>query len=118
MMSRTALAMLTLLLASCGGRPETKQYFTKVTELPLCESATVRNVNADAPDRSPGFDSIYIVDVMMPETEACYGPFLTAVEARLNTPCAPIAGCSGISSNGEFYEVHTIRGGFRVTHST
>ncbi|MFL6769218.1 MAG: hypothetical protein ACJ8FH_05555, partial [Sphingomicrobium sp.] len=76
-MFRLSLPLLVLLLASCGNRPETTEYFTSVTGVPLCPGATVRNVNADAPDRSPGFDSIYIVDVAMPE--ACKAPFAKAV---------------------------------------
>src|SRR3954454_24936483 len=108
-MSRTALALVILLLTSCSGRPETRAYFTKVTGLPLCKDATVHNVNAPPPDRSPSTDSVYVVEVTMPDSEVCYGPFLGALESRIEAPCAPTMGCSGHSSSGEFYKVHMIR---------
>jgi hypothetical protein len=108
--------LLPLLLASCTGRPETAEYFTKVTGVPLCSGASVHNVNADAPHRSPGFDSIYVVDLSMaPE---CVTPFHDAVARRIGAPCQPDGGCSGIASNGDFYGVEPHQGGFRVTYST
>ena len=87
-----------------------------MTGLPLCPGATVRNVNADAPDRSPGFDSIYIVDVAMPA--ACKAPFAKAVGQRIDAQCEPSEGCSGDAKDGDFYGVEPLPVGFRVTHST
>jgi hypothetical protein len=115
-MSRNAPAVLALLLTSCTSRPETKDYFTKVTGLRLCEGATVRNVNADSPDRSPGFDSVYIVDVTMPAS--CRSSFLTAVGQRIGARCNEAKRCSGNANNGDFYSVEARLNGFRVTHST
>ena len=115
-MFRFALPTMCLLLTSCSSRPETADYFTRVTGLPLCKGATVRNVNAAAADRSPGFDSIYIVEVTMPG--ACKASFVKALVAHIGTACEVSRGCSGNSSTGEFYEVHPLRGGFRITHSS
>jgi len=110
------LATLALCLASCSGRPETRRYFKQVTGLDLCEGASVRNVNAHAPDRSPGGDSIYIVDVTMPA--ACNAAFVKGVAAKMGQACELSRGCSGNSPSGEFLGIQPIRSGFRVTHST
>jgi hypothetical protein len=115
-MLRLTLLILCLFLASCGSRPETRDYFKQVTGLALCEGASVHNVNAHAPDRSPGFDSIYIVDVTMPAV--CKASFVKAVAARIGGPCEPLKSCSGNSSTGQFLSVEPIRDGFRITHST
>jgi hypothetical protein len=111
-----ALTLLSLLLASCSGRPATPEYFTKVTRVPLCSGASVRNLNADAPDRSPGFDSIYIVDVTIPAE--CEAAFYSAVAQQIGSSCDPASGCSGYSSNGDFYQVERHQNWLRVTHST
>jgi hypothetical protein len=115
-MLRLSLATLCLLLASCGSRPETRAYFKQVTAVPLCDGASVHNVNAHAPDRSPGFDSIYIVDVTMPAE--CKASFINAVAAQISKGCDPSQRCSGNSSTGQFLSVEPIRDGFRITHST
>lgn len=115
-MLRLAVPFILLLLASCGNRPETAQYFTSVTSLPLCSGASVRNVNANDPGRSPGFDSIYIVDVAMPA--ACKAPFAKAVGQRIGAKCEPSERCSGNAKNGDFYGIEPLPAGFRVTHST
>jgi hypothetical protein len=115
-MSRFWLPLLGLLLASCGNRPESTAYFTSVTGLTLCSGASVRNVNANAPDRSPGFDSIYVVDVTMPEP--CIAPFAKAVGERIGARCEPSQGCSGNAKGGDFYSIEPHPAGFRVTHST
>jgi hypothetical protein len=104
-----------LLLASCG-RPETPAYFKKVTRLPLCDEASVRNVNADAPDRSPGFDVIYIVDLKM--TARCENQLLAAVAGQISATCNPLHMCSGNARNGDFYSVEPIKDGLRVTYAT
>lgn len=113
---RAMTPVLLLLLPSCGERPETTAYFTKVTGLPLCPGAAVRNVNAHAPDRSPGFDSIYIADISMPAT--CRSSFLRAVGQRIGAQCDGSNGCSGSASNGEFFGIEPRGAGFRVTHAT
>ena len=115
-MLRAPLPLLILLLASCSERPETAEYFTKVTSLPLCAGAPVHNVNADAPDRSPGFDSIYVVDVSMPP--GCKVTFARAVEEQNGAECEASKGCSGNSNNGDFYRVEPLQAGFRVTYAT
>ena len=115
-MFRLTLPALCLLLASCSSRPETTDYFTKVTGLPLCTGATIRNINADSPGRSPGFDSIYIVDVTMPAT--CKASFVKAVVDRIGAACEPLRGCSGNSSTGEYYGVQPSPDGFRITYAT
>lgn len=113
---RSMLPVLLLLLSSCDERPETFAYFTKTTGLPLCSGASVRNVNSTAPDRSPGFDSIYIVEVSMPRT--CKSSFLNAVGQRIGAQCDGSKRCSGNATNGDFYGIVPGGGGFRVTHST
>ena len=113
---RLALPLLVLLLASCGNRPETTEYFTSVTGLPLCSGATVRNLNDRAPDRSPGFDSIYVVEVTMPAS--CKSSFAKAVGQRIGGRCKPSQRCSGNANDGDFYGVEPLPVGFRVTHST
>lgn len=105
-----------VLLQSCGERPETTTYFSQVTGLPLCSEASVRNVNARAPDRSTGFDSIYIVDVAMPA--ACKATFAKAVGQHIGAKCEPSDGCSGSAKNGDFYAIDPLPVGFRVTYST
>ena len=115
-MVRLMLAALCLFLSSCSIRPETRDYFRKVTGVALCEGASVHNVNAHAPDRSPGSDSIYIVDVTMPA--ACKASFVKAVAARIVKECEPSRSCSGNSSTGQFLSMEPIRVGFRITHST
>ena len=116
MVSRLLLLLSTLLLTSCDNRPATREYFTSVTGLPLCSGASVRNVNADAAGRSPGFDSIYIVDVTMPAT--CMARLAKAVGQRIGAQCKPSEHCSGNAKNGDFYGIEPIPVGFRVTHST
>jgi len=113
---RMVLATLLLFVTSCSDRPENPDYFTKVTGLRLCSGATIRNVNANAPDRSPGFDSIYIVDVTMPAS--CEGTFMKTVSDRIHSACDPAKICSGNASNGDFYQVQLIDGALRVIHST
>lgn len=115
-MFKLSLPLLALLLSSCSDRPGTAAYFTNVSGVPLCSGASVSNVNADAPDRSPGFDTIYIVEVSMPAT--CKGPFAKAVAQRIGAQCEPMEGCSGNAKNGDFYGVEPTSIGFRVTHST
>jgi hypothetical protein len=110
------LPALLVLLASCEERQETAAYFTKVTGLPLCSDASVRNVNSNAPDRSPGFDSVYIVEVSMPAS--CKGSFVNAVGQRIGAQCDRSAGCSGNAKNGDFYRIEPRAAGFRVTVST
>lgn len=105
-----------MLLASCGKREETPNYFRHVTGIQLCPEASVRNVNAQAADRSPGFDSIYIVDVAMPGT--CEPGFLRSVEQQIGVLCTPGAVCTGQAKNGAFLRVDRRPGGFRITHST
>ena len=113
---RPMLLVLLVLLTSCGERQETAAYFTKATGLPLCSDASVRNVNANAPDRSPGFDSIYIVDVSMPVS--CKSSFLEAVGQRIGAQCDGSKGCSGNAKDGDFYGIEPRAAGFRVAHST
>ncbi len=115
-MWRPAFLLLPLVLASCGGRPETVEYFTKVTGVPLCSGASVRNVNADAPYRSPGLDSIYIVNITMPAE--CEPHFFDAVAKSIGASCVPSSGCSGISADGGFFGVEPLQNRFRITHST
>ena len=115
-MFRLLLPLLLLPLTSCDNRPETTEYFTSVTGLPLCSGASVRNLNADALDRSPGFDSVYIVDVAMPPS--CKASFARAVGQRIGAQCEPSERCSGNSMDGDFYGFEPISAGFRVTYST
>ena len=115
-MVRIALPLLCIGLVACGDRPETSEYFTKVTGLPLCDGSTVRNVNADDRGRSPGFDSIYIVDVTMPP--ACDAIFRNAIGRQIGVRCEARTHCSGRAKNGEFYNVEPLRNGVRVIHST
>ena len=110
------LPALLVLLASCGERQETAAYFTKVTGLPLCSDASVRNVNSNASDRSPGFDSVYVVDLSMPPS--CRWTFVKAVGQRIGAQCDWSASCSGNGKNGNFYKIEPRAGGFRVTYST
>lgn len=115
-MTRLAFPLLCLALVSCVDRPETSEYFTEITGLPLCAGSTVRNVNADDPGRSPGSDSIYIVDVTMPL--ACERNFRSAIERQIGVKCEAQARCSGRAKSGEFYSVAPLRKSVRVTHST
>ena len=87
-----------------------------MTGVPLCPGASVRHVNADAPRRFPEFDRLYIFDVTMPA--ACKACFLKAVEQRIGATCGPVSGCSGNSSNGDFYGVEVSQDGVRITYST
>jgi hypothetical protein len=115
-MLRLSVPLVLFALTSCGNRPETTEYFTSVTGLQLCPGASVRNVNADAPDRAAGFDSIYIVDVAMPP--ACTAPFARAVGQRIDAQCEPSKHCSGNAEDGDFYGIEPLPVGFRVIHST
>lgn len=110
------LLLISPLLLSCESRPETISYFKEVTGLGLCQGATVRNLNADAPDRSPGFDSMYIVLVEMPPI--CESAFRRATERRIGISCERGKRCAGNTAEGDFIEVQPIQAGFRVTHST
>jgi hypothetical protein len=107
---------LSLLSCACNSRPETPRYFSQVTGVSLCAGAQVRNLNADAPDRSPGFDSIYIVEVSLPT--ACRDGFFKEVSKRLHMRCDPSRSCSGVTGDGDFLRVEPLRRGFRITHST
>jgi hypothetical protein len=115
-MRLSALLLISPLLLSCESRPETISYFNEVTGLALCDGATVRNLNADSPDRSPGFDSIYIVLVKMPLV--CESAFRRATERRIGTACERAERCAGNTVEGDFIEVQPLQAGFRVTHST
>ena len=117
-MSRSLLAILTLLFSSCSVRPDAKANFTKVTGIPLCEAATVHDVNAGASDQSLGSHKAYIADVHMPDSDVCnerlFGGFMNRIG---DVPCAPTMGCSGHSREGEFYRLEMVRAGWRVTYS-
>ncbi|GGO97438.1 hypothetical protein GCM10011329_26300 [Stakelama pacifica] len=112
----SALPLISLLLLSCQGRPETISYFEKVTGVELCQGATVRNLNAESPDRSPGFDSIYVVLVKMPSS--CRSAFQQAIERRIGAACEQGKRCAGNTTEGDFIEIQPTSAGFRVTQST
>ena len=114
MLRRSISAGLALMAVSCS-RPETPEYFTKVTGLPLCQAASIKNVNANDPARSPGFDSIYVVDVL--GTDGCKAELIRAVEKRIGQQCID-GSCSGLDSSRQFIGVIKVNNGLRVTYST
>jgi hypothetical protein len=115
-MSRT-LAVLALLLSSCSARPDAKANFTKITGIPLCKGATVRNVEAGVDDQSLG-SHVYIADVRMPHSEMCNGRLFGGFMKRIGGGrCAPTMGCSGHSPEGEFYRLDMVPGGWRIAYS-
>ena len=115
-MSRSVIAALAALLASCSrGPPETREYFTKVTGVHLCESAHVHNGPKDPlPTRGR---QIYVVDVVMPDEDNCNRLLFGGIESRINAPCAPTIGCSGHSREGEVYSLAMTSRGWRITYS-
>jgi hypothetical protein len=114
-MSRTLLIMVGFLLASCSAQPQTREYFTKITGVPLCDSAQVRNTPRDPLPN--GGHSLYVVEVLMPDTDNCNRLLFGGIESRINAPCAPTMGCSGHSREGEFYRLDMTPHGWRVTYS-
>jgi len=91
------LSVGSLLLSACG-RPATPEYFANVTGIHICSSAKIANVNGRSPERSPGFDSVYIVDVFAnPE---CRRELFSSVERRIGRPCNVGRSCGGNASSG------------------
>lgn len=68
------------------------------------------------PTGPPGFDSIYIVEVTMPEM--CKAQFAKSVGRRIGARCEPSERCSGSANNGDFYDIQPLPVGFLVIHST
>jgi hypothetical protein len=114
MLRKSALLIFTSLLVSCS-RPETPTYFSKVTGLRLCADAKVHNVNAQAPDMSPGFDSIYIVDVTGKDN--CLGSLLAEVSFRIGKQCSTHL-CSGNDRRGEFFSAERRGSAVRIIYGT
>lgn len=114
---RIAIFLVSIVtLCACTGSPETTEHFETITRLELCPGSEIRNVNAEAEDRSPGFDSVYIVDVMLPKH--CVDKFYQQFSNRVSFQCNVGAQCSGNDSNGDFLGIEPNRRGFRVTYST
>lgn len=65
-MTRSFVLILAFLLAACNSRPETPEYFTKATGIPLCDSAVVRNVRTGV-EGAAGMGFVYSVDLYMDE---------------------------------------------------
>lgn len=112
----TALVAAVLCLGACDSRPETPAYFHQVTSLRLCSRATVMNVNAKAPDRSPGFDSIYIVRLKIPPQ--CRADFFASASERAGSDCRADRACDGIPAHAGFLRVEPEGATVLVTYST
>lgn len=115
MLSRLLLLTGTGLLVSCG-RPENAEYFTKVTGLPLCNSAVVENVNSKDLGRSPGFDSIYVVDIRM--SPACKDQLIDFLRKKKGLTCRYYEKCGGKTIDGEFFAISDRNDKVRFIHST
>lgn len=107
---------LVLLITGCTDRPETPEYFTRVTGIGLCPDAKVKNINAADPSRSPGFDSIYVVHVSA--SRKCINETIKQIARKIGKSCDYSNNCSGTSNNGDFYNVEWRGQSIVVTHST
>lgn len=115
-MLKNAIAVILCIALSSCSRPETPEYFSKVTGLSLCSSSSVRNVNANEKGRSPGFDSIYIVDLGM--SKACERQLFAEAEVRLGQKCLRQVRCSGNDVDGNFLKLEKMDEWIRVTYSS
>ena len=115
MLRRFIVIVLLGLTVACS-RKETPQYFSHVTEIRVCSSATVKNVNASDPNRSPGFDSIYIVDIYL--SDKCRNQLVREVEMRIHRGCAGLVVCSGNDDDGNFIRIDQRSRFVRLTYST
>lgn len=114
--ARILVIMLALLMAGCGTWPETTEYFQRVTGLSLCEGAQVKNLNAEDPARSPGFDSTYRVHVTM--SAECTLQFIDQLKRKSNHRCSSISGCAFRFSDNSVIFVEMDKTGLIITHST
>ncbi len=114
MLMRSFVIWPIVILTGCQ-RAETPEYFEKITGLPLCSSASVTNINDTDPERSPGFDSIYIVDVRA--DAACRVQLIRSVEEVIAQKCGD-GDCSGLDADGQFIRLEKRGSTLRVTFST
>jgi len=74
-----------LLLSSCQpNRPETREYFQRMTGIALCEDARIENVDLGEASRDVGTGFIYAVDLTL--SPACQEAFIHAMEQRRDPP--------------------------------
>jgi hypothetical protein len=112
---KTWMMVSVIFLFGCNDRPETPDYFSEVTGLQICTGAKINNVNSKSHDRSPGFDSIYIVDLFLPPE--CEDRFFKNVSGRISKECTRESGCSGITPEGDHLSVDSSGDFIRVIHS-
>lgn len=110
----TTLAVF--LITACGSTPETPAYFEQVTSLDLCEKASVKNINADDPARSPGFDSIYRVRVAM--DKKCVNDLVKQLRDKSSNQCQALEGCAFRMPDKTIIFVEIQQNGLILTQST
>ena len=107
---------VTAALMSCS-RPESPEYFSDITGLKVCNDMRIINVNAHAENRSPGFDSVYIVKVY--GTKNCLEMTYNSASLILEKKCNFNHVCSGVTKQGIFLSLEPqANGSLLVTHST
>lgn len=116
-LKRYFLLYMPLILLGCGNRPETKDYFMKVTGARLCESAKISNITDSGESKNPGFDSVYHVKVFM--NNKCIKEFVNHAWSDTKHDCSSIEGCEFIlpENKGRMF-ITVMKGGVEVVHST
>lgn len=116
-LKRYLFLYLPLILLGCENRPETKDYFMKVTGVRLCESAKVSNLTGSDESKNPGFDSVYHVKLVM--NKNCIKEFVDYAWSETRHDCPSIEGCEFIlpENKGRMF-ITVMRGGVEVVHST
>lgn len=100
-----SVAML-ILTSSCGNRPETTNFAEKITGLDFCNQDRISNINANSPDRSPGFDFIYIIEITT--NKQCLSSVVNQVSGKIHQNCSIVDRCSGNTSEGEFIGIQKV----------
>ena len=101
LMSAIALGVA---VGACSNRPESPQFFEKVTGIRLCDDARVINTPIQA-EKDAGIGIVYSVEVRM--DEMCERSFLAkASELRSRSPVA-----GGPGRKNDWIEIHRIAPG-------
>lgn len=99
--ARSLSAALSLLVVACSDRPETPEYFQKVTGIALCQNAEVIN-KPTGPEANAGVGVVYSVELQM--DGPCERSFLKEVD-RVQSQSAIVG---GPNNKNEWIEVKRI----------
>ena len=95
------------MLGCSDARPESVEFFQRMTGLPLCQAAKISNFQVGEYDHETDFT--YGVILTMPED--CKTEFLEEIEGRLNVACRLGEACVFMDSKSWSYELEPLQDG-------